>query len=106
MTSDIDCRKLEWQACETLKQTFDIILCSDLVYGDSKSAGLLVHVLQTLGHADTVIVSAHECRYAGDQGEAFFSFLQQTGFRVQSVPHEMHHPEYQCPNIHINIISK
>ncbi|KAL7680940.1 putative lysine methyltransferase, S-adenosyl-L-methionine-dependent methyltransferase [Plasmopara halstedii] len=84
--------------------SFDIILCSDLIYGHRDIAKRLVQTIVQLSHADTLIVSAHEARFAGDRGLSFFELLSEKHFTINHVPSEHLDAVYSASNIYINLI--
>lgn len=84
---------------------FDVILCSDLVYGERSIAQKLVWTLRKLSHADTLVVSAHEARFAGDRGASFFELLAHEGFSVSSIPMDALDAVYRADGIHVHLIS-
>ena len=84
--------------------SFDVILCSDLVYGHGDISQKLVQTIVQLSHPHTLIVSAHEARFAGDRGAAFFSLLSAQHFRVESVPRARLDGVYRATNMHVHLI--
>lgn len=94
------------QDSETQHEPFDVILCSDLVYGEPSIAQKLVWTISHLSHANTRVVSSHEARFAGDRGASFFASLQQQGFRIQEIEQQTLDPVYQAANMHVHIITR
>ncbi|KAK1944541.1 Alpha-ketoglutarate-dependent dioxygenase alkB 7 [Phytophthora citrophthora] len=80
---------------------FDVILCSDLVYGHRDISQKLVETILHLSHPNTLIVSAHEARFAGDRGESFFKLLSDQQFQVEQVPRERLDAVYNAANMHM-----
>jgi len=66
-------------------QGVDIILCSDLVYGDAETSALLLSALCDLAGPDTEIWSVHERRLTGDRGKSFVTSLTAAAFSVRTV---------------------
>lgn len=77
-----------------------VVLCSDLLYGDGppaqearheaeveiRPACALAKTLDLLcSSRDTLVLSCHEQRYAGDGGAYFFEMLQNMGFLTERV---------------------
>ncbi|KAG1690206.1 hypothetical protein DVH05_028279 [Phytophthora capsici] len=83
---------------------FDVILCSDLVYGHRDISQKLVETIMQLSHSNTLIVSAHEARFAGDRGESFFELLSERQFQVEQVPRERLDSVYNAANMHVHLI--
>ncbi|RLN11002.1 hypothetical protein BBJ28_00019077 [Nothophytophthora sp. Chile5] len=81
------------------QRAFDVILCSDLVYGEPETSHKLAQTIASLSHADTLVVSAHEARFAGDRGQSFFSFLRKQRFAVELVPRASLDVVYSADNI-------
>ncbi|RMX62165.1 hypothetical protein DD238_003602 [Peronospora effusa] len=80
---------LMWGKQEALAlQHFDIILCSDLVYGQRDISLMLVQTIVQLAHPNTLVIVAHEARFAGDRGHSFFALLCKHHFQVDQVPRE------------------
>ena len=106
ITSNVRAQGLMWGEHEAmeLRQSFDVILCSDLVYGHHETSQKLVETIVHLSHPDTLIVSAHEARFAGDQGESFFSLLSEHRFQVESVPPDRLDVVYRASNMHVHLI--
>lgn len=104
LAGSVQAEALLWGETQ-LGQTFDIILCSDLIYGDPESSELLLRTLSQLSHKETMIISVHEARFAGDKGQSFFDALPRYGFSSQRVDASNLDQEYQCENIHVDIIS-
>lgn len=84
---------------------FDVILCSDLVYGERSIAQKLVWTLRALTHARSLVVSAHEARFAGDRGASFFELLASEGFSISAVPTDALDAVYRADGIHVHLIS-
>jgi predicted nicotinamide N-methyase len=58
--------------------SFDLVLCSDLIYGDEEPARKLVRSFELITGPNTVILSMHERRIHGDQGGSFFAALSKS----------------------------
>ncbi|TDH73155.1 uncharacterized protein CCR75_009135 [Bremia lactucae] len=84
---------------------FDVILCSDLIYGHRDISLKLVQSIIQMSKSDTLIISAHEARFAGDRGESFFALLSDKKFLVDHVPRERLDAMYNAENMHIHLIS-
>ncbi|CAH0473911.1 unnamed protein product [Peronospora belbahrii] len=97
---------LMWGEQETLKlqQHFDVILCSDLVYGHRDISLKLVKTMVQLSYPNTLVISAHEARFAGDRGDSFFTLLREHHFQVNEVPREHLHAVYNAVNVHLHLI--
>ncbi|KAF0691635.1 Aste57867_17165 [Aphanomyces stellatus] len=91
-------------ACITGDTPFDVILCSDLIYGDTELAQLLLQTIAALSHASTLVVFAHEARFAGNQGRYFLDTIAST-HAVDVVPFDAQDPTYRSTNIHIHLLS-
>ncbi|KAG6618696.1 uncharacterized protein IUM83_01502 [Phytophthora cinnamomi] len=83
---------------------FDVILCSDLVYGERTISQKLVQTIAQLSHPDTLIISAHEARFAGDRGGSFFELLSEKHFDVVQVPRERLDAVYSAANMHVHLL--
>ncbi|OWZ21895.1 hypothetical protein PHMEG_0003476 [Phytophthora megakarya] len=84
ISSNIHAQGLMWGEHDELEShQFDVILCSDLVYGHRDISQKLVETIVQLSHPNTLIISAHEARFAGDRGESFFSLLSDQHFQVE-----------------------
>ncbi|RLN62421.1 hypothetical protein BBJ29_004703 [Phytophthora kernoviae] len=83
---------------------FDVILCSDLVYGELEISRKLVQTIASLSHSGTLVVSAHEARFAGDRGESFFNLLSEQNFAVEKVPRTRLDVVYSAVNMHVHLI--
>mmetsp|Transcript_13468 Transcript_13468/g.26589 ORF Transcript_13468/g.26589 Transcript_13468/m.26589 type:complete len:373 (+) Transcript_13468:75-1193(+) len=57
----------------------DLVLCSDLIYGDEVPSRLLVETLLQICGPSTLVLSLHERRIHGDQGASFFKALHDSG---------------------------
>src|SRR3546814_263741 len=57
---------------QQLQCPYDVILCSDLIYGDTRTSQLLADTLTTLVHLSpgVRVISCHERRWAGEIGRA------------------------------------
>ena len=84
---------------------FDIILCSDLIYGDKKTSHLLSQCIKQLCGPSTLIICAYEQRFAGDQGVSFIQSLQESQFQVWNIAYEHLDNIYRAMNIQVCIIS-
>lgn len=75
-----------------------VILCSDLLYGDGAGEGeegeaegggaaeaLAVSLDAVCVTRDTLVLSCHERRWAGDKGAFFFETMVRRGFSVEAV---------------------
>ncbi|EQC31114.1 hypothetical protein SDRG_11299 [Saprolegnia diclina VS20] len=82
---------------------FDVILCSDLIYGDEELSQLLVATIRALSHATTVVVSAYEARAAGNQGAHFLAAIA-ASHDVERVPHDALDAVYQSANLHVQLL--
>ncbi|CAI5732932.1 unnamed protein product [Hyaloperonospora brassicae] len=98
--SNVCARALLWGDHKALGvyRSFDVVLCSDLVYGHGDVSQKLVQTIVQLSHPRTLIVSAHEARLAGDRGAAFFSLLSAQQFQVEPSlwPHAEHLDTTRC----------
>ncbi|OQR83674.1 hypothetical protein ACHHYP_14420 [Achlya hypogyna] len=83
--------------------TFDVILCSDLIYGDEELSAALVATIRGLAHATTLVVSAYEARLAGNQGSHFLQAIAAT-HSVEAVPFEALDPTYRSRNLHVQLL--
>ncbi|KAE9250039.1 hypothetical protein PF004_g3133 [Phytophthora fragariae] len=83
---------------------FDVILCSDLVYGEHNISQKLVQTIVQLSHSDTLVISAHEARFAGDRGGSFFSLLSEQHFKVEQVPRDRLDAVYSAANMHVHLL--
>ncbi|KAE9044058.1 hypothetical protein PR003_g4403 [Phytophthora rubi] len=83
---------------------FDVILCSDLVYGEHNISQKLVQTIVQLSHPDTLVISAHEARFAGDRGGSFFSLLSEQHFKVEQVPRDRLDAVYSAANMHVHLL--
>uniref|UniRef100_H3H395 Methyltransferase domain-containing protein n=1 Tax=Phytophthora ramorum TaxID=164328 RepID=H3H395_PHYRM len=105
ISSDVRAESLMWGENEALEMhQFDVILCSDLVYGERSISQKLVQTIVQLSHPKTLVVSAHEARFAGDRGESFFTLLSEQHFRVEQVPRERLDAVYSAANMHVHMI--
>ncbi|UIZ26670.1 hypothetical protein KXD40_001566 [Peronospora effusa] len=96
---------LMWGKQEALAlQHFDIILCSDLVYGQRDISLMLVQTIVQLSHPNTLVIVAHEARFAGDRGHSFFALLCKHHFQVDQVPREHLDVVYNAINMHLHLI--
>ncbi|CAI5743040.1 unnamed protein product [Peronospora destructor] len=96
---------LMWGDQEALElQHFDLILCSDLVYGHRDVSLMLVQTIVQLSHPNTLVLSAHEARFAGDRGNSFFALLCKHNFQVDQVPREHLDVVYNAVNMHLHLI--
>ncbi|RLN98899.1 hypothetical protein BBJ28_00018969 [Nothophytophthora sp. Chile5] len=86
------------------QRAFDVILCSDLVYGEPEISHKLAQTIASLSHADTLVVSAHEARFAGDRGQSFFASLRKQRFAVELVPRASLDVVYSADNILVHLI--
>jgi len=93
------------EAVSATEGPFDVILCSDLVYGERSIAQKLVWTLRALSHAQSLVVSVHEARFAGDRGTSFFELLASEGFSVSAVPMDALDAVYRADGIHVHLIS-
>ncbi|KAL3659971.1 hypothetical protein V7S43_014897 [Phytophthora oleae] len=101
----VHARGLMWGENDELESLqFDVILCSDLVYGHRDISQKLVETIMQLSHPNTLIVSAHEARFAGDRGESFFELLTERQFQVEQVPRERLDAVYNAANMHVHLI--
>ncbi|RQM17468.1 hypothetical protein B5M09_007260 [Aphanomyces astaci] len=90
-------------ATTSIAGPFDVILCSDLIYGDTELADLLMATIRTLSHVNTLIVFAHEARYAGNQGRYFLDSMAKSHV-VTNIPFDQLDPVYRSTNIHVHLI--
>ncbi|KAL4151524.1 hypothetical protein PRNP1_008466 [Phytophthora ramorum] len=105
ISSDVRAESLMWGENESLEMhQFDVILCSDLVYGERSISQKLVQTIVQLSHPKTLVVSAHEARFAGDRGKSFFTLLSEQHFRVEQVPRERLDAVYSAGNMHVHLI--
>lgn len=89
--SNVVAQKFYWgqDSPEELPLTeYDVILCSDLIYGDTASSELLVKTLVQLMAGrryaqSSEVLFLYEQRLAGDQGRTFFQQLAQHPFVVK-----------------------
>lgn len=106
-TGNVSAEPLMWgeePESAALQQPFDVILCSDLVYGEPSISHKLVSTLHRLSHSTTLIVSAHEARFAGDRGASFFDRLRAERFAVEPVPMDALDAVYRAEGIHVHLI--
>ncbi len=105
----------------------DIILCSDLIYGDAGSSQLLLESIYDLvsqrrqygvcsyimrwfddhqGSPGCIVIFCYEARWSGDRGASFFRTLARSDIRhsLRRVTSEEMHREYQDENIHIYLL--
>ncbi|POM66806.1 Hypothetical protein PHPALM_17273 [Phytophthora palmivora] len=86
ISSSVHAQGLMWGEQDELEShQFDVILCSDLVYGHRDISHKLVQTIVQLSHPNTLIISAHEARFAGDRGESFFALLSEQHFEVEQL---------------------
>ncbi|KAG5180676.1 hypothetical protein JKP88DRAFT_349444 [Tribonema minus] len=64
----------------------DLVLMSDLLYGDVTAAAALVGTLRQVCGPETQVISCHERRFAGDGGAHFFSLASEAGFVKTPLP--------------------
>ena len=96
---------LMWGEQQTLPwQPFDLILCSDLVYGHRDVSLMLVQTIVQLSHRATVVVFAHEARFAGDRGQSVFALLREHNYQVDPVPRALLDVAYSAENLHLHLI--
>lgn len=88
-----------------LSRAVDVVLCSDLVYGEPSIARKLVETLRSLTHGRSLVVSAHEARFAGDRGASFLDLLRADGFSISAVPADQLDQVYRAEGIHVHLIS-
>jgi predicted nicotinamide N-methyase len=94
-----------WGQQEALElHQFDVILCSDLVYGEREISRKLVQTIAQLSHPDTLVISAHEARFAGDRGASFFELLEAQHFKAEQVPRESLDSVYSAANMLVSLI--
>ncbi|ETW04743.1 hypothetical protein H310_03891 [Aphanomyces invadans] len=86
-----------------IPRPFDVILCSDLIYGDTDLADLLLATIRALSHASTLVVFAHEARYAGNQGRYFLDMIAAT-HTVDVISYDVLDPIYRATNIHVHLL--
>ncbi|EEY68254.1 uncharacterized protein PITG_04675 [Phytophthora infestans T30-4] len=105
ISGNIRAQELMWGEDDDLEShRFDVILCSDLVYGHRDISQKLVQTIVNLSHPDTLIVSAHEARFAGDRGESFFVLLSEQQFQIEQVSRERLDAVYSAANMHVHLI--
>lgn len=105
ISGNIRAQGLMWGEDDDLEShQFDVILCSDLVYGHRDISQKLVQTIVHLSHPDTLIVSAHEARFAGDRGESFFALLSEQQFQIEQVSRERLDAVYSAANMHVHLI--
>ncbi|KUF83128.1 lysine methyltransferase METTL21D protein [Phytophthora nicotianae] len=105
ISGNVRAQGLMWGEGDELEShQFDVILCSDLVYGHRDISQKLVQTIVQLSHPDTLIVSAHEARFAGDRGDSFFSLLSDKQFQIEQVPRERLDAVYSAANMHMHLI--
>ncbi|OQR96701.1 hypothetical protein THRCLA_07195 [Thraustotheca clavata] len=83
--------------------SFDVILCSDLIYGDEELSTALMKTIEDLSHAKTQVISAYEARFAGNQGSHFLENMKKT-YTIDMVPYENLDSTYRSTNIHVQIL--
>ncbi|KAF1794756.1 S-adenosyl-L-methionine-dependent methyltransferase [Phytophthora cactorum] len=84
ISGNVRAQGLMWGEGDELEShQFDVILCSDLVYGHRDISQKLVQTIVQLSHPNTLIISAHEARFAGDRGESFFALLSEHQFQIE-----------------------
>ncbi|KAI9907064.1 hypothetical protein PsorP6_003428 [Peronosclerospora sorghi] len=103
ISDNIHAKGLMWGEQHVLLP-FDVILCSDLLYGHLDISEKLVQTIVQLSHPNTLIISSHEARFAGDKGESFFDLFSKINFQVDQVPREYLDIVYSAANIHVYFI--
>ncbi|RHY27743.1 hypothetical protein DYB32_006559 [Aphanomyces invadans] len=98
-----DTRRLYVDVTSAIPRPFDVILCSDLIYGDTDLADLLLATIRALSHASTLVVFAHEARYAGNQGRYFLDMIAAT-HTVDVISYDVLDPIYRATNIHVHLL--
>ncbi|CAI5711671.1 unnamed protein product [Peronospora effusa] len=65
---------------------------------------MLVQTIVQLAHPNTLVIVAHEARFAGDRGHSFFALLCKHHFQVDQVPREHLDVVYNAINMHLHLI--
>lgn len=74
------------------------------MYGERKISEKLVQTIAKLSHPDTLVISAHEARFAGDRGGSFFELLSEQNFEVEQVPRDRLDAVYSAANMHVYLL--
>jgi predicted nicotinamide N-methyase len=83
--------------------TFDILLCSDLIYGDIHLAETLSATLRALSHVSTVVIFVHEARFAGNQGQYFLD-LMRSSHAIDEIAFDALDSTYRSSHIYVHIL--
>ena len=103
----VEAKPLLWSKSLNWEKKYDVILCSDLIYGDVETSTLLVQTIDQLCHPASVILLVFETRVAGDQGHSFFRCLDAMGFIAHKVDRlAAETGGFQSRNIHTYRIQK
>ncbi|CAK4077144.1 unnamed protein product [Aphanomyces euteiches] len=105
LSDTVEAMGLMWgpDSCTKAGGPFDIILCSDLIYGDTELALLLISTISQLSYPSTVVIFAHEARYAGNQGRFFLDEIA-SSHDVDPVPFDLLDTTYRSTNIFVHLI--
>lgn len=102
----LEAMPLMWSKSLNWGKQYDLILCSDLIYGDVASSELLIHTIDELCHPQSLVLMVFETRIAGDQGRSFFEGLDARGFIAHHVELAACKNVYQSRNIHVVRLAK
>ena len=109
--NQVKIEKLDWGHPHSFNGTScDILLCSDLFYGDAKSAQLLLNTILTVGKKTAYLLMVHETRWQGHRNEMVLSEFQDAvekcGYKKIPIEKKALHPVYQREFIDVVLWTK
>lgn len=97
----LSAKPLSWgpvQSDELKDTTFDVILCSDVLFNDT-AIPLLVYSIQKLSKSGSICFSS--CEHRWDGALQFYTLMEAEGFSVEHIQKEDHHPGYYHESVHV-----